>query len=1206
MKNMSENQGNPRTMSDYYSPTGKVKDYLGCPLQQCSPSQLTYFQEAPMKPSQVQNRLSSLPKKVLPLQSHKTLTPPKTRTRDSLSSPKVAKPVEHCQNNAFRGQKQTAQIVSSVKLHPARSNCSLLKRCKDSEGLDCSLKKQCLKNPIPGTVQAPNCIASSSQRLSALSSSSSSDFIRLELSPEKAKTNLAKELTSNQSVTPLQLNPKSSPDSPSRHNISSRLPGVGKAHMVKVTEDYVYLRSPANSFEHRLRMLMKAKSRGGVRRSDHQLENGSTTVQGSKDSSISSNGPLASHQIDCSQHSNPAAQVTLPCKDGKSGESTAEEIGGVCKTPKRAAKSTTGPLSSHTGQNKSSTRRPSVIPKDIGDLFTPDPLTCVSNPKHKEVVRPTAEQGKLGPHTTEGDCVPCSAAATSHTPSAESICQQKKHSTETNFAHLTASVTVKDAKYMSHPKLPVLIVKVERLNMGLHTSISLASGLKIPVSLPNKQLNKHDSKPVEVHKTPLSPENRTPTKGDALPATEGSTSKDPSTSTLPSSKEDADRGGKMVDEDDMELGLDLSFGLDLDESQSCESSEDEQLPSLQEMMQLAAKPPDTLDKRAFPEPPTPILSRPHTIPHKTLKSTTTALHCRNNLDQMLKEIRSIKRSKEKETVLLSSCREYDLRKAEREEDEENHDGAITSEQQEFLQRFPVVSSTIRDVHPGEVVFNLESCGRLFSQHTLQLRHCKANPQGTMQKTLLWSSPAQLSLHVRIGMFQDAFDLSPCPPQVTCFLFKMMSVHTERMISDKILKALCVIARSAANHIVKSGSQKFEVWVPSLADVTLVLLNMGGSFVTLFPLEKFQPPFNEGDLLEDKGISSDSPSSHKKLSTFPKHNYSNVLKYLSYCMALCPRAFSDPELLLLLTLSSRLGLDVHFTLEPHIDLRCLQRHIVSNVRDWEDMLPRMCLALTELTDDHHNMCCLVQLLPDHTRGKQLRRHLCVCMISKLLDGSCTYKPSGKEFQLSYLQPYLSRMKPSNLLCSMVSSCSGTKQQREDNMDTLDQQTYYLCYSLLTLVNQASNYLFFQPFQKEQLLELCYELDRHIKRDMKENDKCLYRNKVNDLVARIYTKWWMLVQRLRPLNDKLYDFWKPSPQDMLSSSSRTEEMSEEEEGSDATDHLGPSSDKEDEMDEDVDEEEPACAMENDEEPEQMNGPTGGEAFTAGVMERSSVDN
>ncbi|KAK0130967.1 SMC5-SMC6 complex localization factor protein 2 [Merluccius polli] len=913
-----------------------------------------------MKPSQVQNRLSSLslPKKMSLLQSSKALPPP-NRTRDSLSSLNVAKPVAHFQNNVFRGQKQTAQPASSVKLHPAGNNCLFLKRCMDSERSDSNLKKKCLQNTSSGTIQTPNCSANQSQHLSAVSSSSSSDFFRLELSPKSTNNILTTEPTFYRPVRltmPPKLSPKVPPDSPSTHNILSRLPGVRKACMVKITEDYVHLQSPNKSLKHGSLHSQVYSSRKGVRSSDQELslENGGTTVQDSKDSGSSTNGPLASHQPYHSQCSKPAAQVKLPSKDGKSGESTAKEIGDACKTSKQAAKpKTTGPLRSHTGQKKSCIRRLSVIPDDISDLFTPDPLTYVSSSKHKEVVRPAAEQVKPGPHTTEADGVPDSAA-TSRTPTAESPSQQKKHSTGTNIPHLTASVTVKDAKYTPIPKLSP-IVRLARLNMNILWGSTPDSGLKIPVSLPIEQPNKYDSEPAEVHKTPLNPENGTPTEGDASCAADGTTSKDPLTSTLPASKEDADRGGKMVDED--VLGLDLGFGLDLDESESSESSEDEELIFLQEMMQRVAKPPE---KRAYTEPTTPISSRRHTIPN-TVSSigvarfmlTPLTLNCRNNLDQMLKEIRCIKRSKEKEKKLLSTCKEEDLRKAE---PEENHDETISSEQEEFLRRFPVMSSAIRDVHPGEVVFNLESSGRLFSQHTLQLRHCKANPQGIAQKTLLWSSPAQLSLHIRSGLFQDAYDYSPCPPQVTRFLFKMMSVHTERMISDKILQALCDIARSAANHIgnVNNGNQKFEVWVPSVADVTVVLLNMGASFVTLFPLENFQPPFKEGDLLEDMDIKSESPSSNLKLSTIPKHNYSNVLKtshhlaspvhasvpssrtqYLSYCMALCPRAFSDPELLLLLTLGSRLGLEARFTLEPHIDLRCLQRHIIRNVRDWED-------------------------------------------------------------------------------------------------------------------------------------------------------------------------------------------------------------------------------------------------------------------------------
>ena len=94
-----------------------------------------------------------------------------------------------------------------------------------------------------------------------------------------------------------------------------------------------------------------------------------------------------------------------------------------------------------------------------------------------------------------------------------------------------------------------------------------------------------------------------------------------------------------------------------------------------------------------------------------------------------------------------------------------------------------------------------------------------------------SSPVQLRLHLIIELFQDAYDCSsPCPSQVTSFLFKvgpphthismsivisvqmsellyffclsyqMMSVHRERMVSENILKTLCDIALTAAYQI----------------------------------------------------------------------------------------------------------------------------------------------------------------------------------------------------------------------------------------------------------------------------------------------------------------------------------------------------------------------------------------------------------------------
>ncbi|KAK5617510.1 hypothetical protein CRENBAI_005091 [Crenichthys baileyi] len=616
----------------------------------------------------------------------------------------------------------------------------------------------------------------------------------------------------------------------------------------------------------------------------------------------------------------------------------------------------------------------------------------------------------------------------------------------------------------------------------------------------------------------------TPKANEGLCCSETVTAASPQETSSPCMKstpleEEESEGSKEVKEDsiDVELDLGLSISYDIDVTQSSDSSEEEPLISFQEMMERVTKPPDTPQKEAFSEPSTPECRSSHSKT-RLLPSTTKPGVYKNNLDQMLKEINSNKKAKEIEAQLLTACKEDLLRLAEYEEAEENQ-VEITTEHQEFLQHFSLMSAAIREIPPGEVVFNLEKFGQIFDQETLQLRQCLVNPQGTSQKTLLWSSPAQLRLHLNIGLFEEAYSSSPCPAQVTRFLFKMMSVHSEKIVSDKILHALCDIACSAAYQIVNNEHQQFEVWVPSLADVTLVLMNMGAAFVTLFPFENLQPLFTEGDLLEDVYIKSNSPSNNKEEIIFPEHNCTNILKYLSYCMGLCPRAYSDDELLLLLTVVGRISLETRRILQSNVEVSCLLYKMINNIRDWSSMLPRVSKALTVLTDDHHNMCLLVQLLPDSTRGKRLRRHLSLCFISKLLDGNCTYSPMEEELQLAELRPYLPQIQPSALLRRIQ------QKDKEEDLATQDQQAYYLCYSLLTLTNEASSLQVFLPDQKAQLLVLSSELETHVKCDIRESEKCLYRSKVKDLVARIYTKWQMLLQKTRPLNGKLYDYWQP---------------------------------------------------------------------------------
>ncbi|XP_064858677.1 SMC5-SMC6 complex localization factor protein 2-like isoform X4 [Oncorhynchus nerka] len=555
---------------------------------------------------------------------------------------------------------------------------------------------------------------------------------------------------------------------------------------------------------------------------------------------------------------------------------------------------------------------------------------------------------------------------------------------------------------------------------------------------------------------------------------------------------------------ELSLGLDLSLGLELALSQTSSSSDEDQLPSLQQILDRTSWPPDTPEKGTISATSIPI-GLPH---HSQPPSSSKATSYRNNLDEMLKEKESIQRSKEMEAKLHLSCKEKLLRLAE-EEEEENIEEAISQQQKDFLQRFSVLSSAIQDLHPGEAVFNLDNFGRLFSQHTLQLRRCNVTPCDTTQKTILCSSPDQFRTQVSSQLFQRAYCSSPCPPQVTRWLFQMMSVHSDRLTCHQVLKALGDIACSAAEHMVLNKSERFEVWVPSIGDMTLVFMNMGVPFVTLFPLENLQPPFTEGDLI-------------------------------------------DGELLLLLTVVSRVGLDTQLALQPTEHLRSLLHNLVNSIRDLDIMLPRICMSLIALTEDHHNLRWLVELLPDSMRGKQLRRHLSVSAISKLLNNRCTYIPSNTEFQLSDLRPYLSQMRPSSLLRGLATSCyrrshhPHREREEEEDCASLDQQAYYLCYSLLALANEATNFEFFPSEQKNQLLLLSAELEKHIKSDIRESEKMLYRSRVKDLVARIYTKWDVLVQRTRPLQDKLYDFWQPLPEDAVSSSQESQHSYRESDG------------------------------------------------------------
>ena len=68
-----------------------------------------------------------------------------------------------------------------------------------------------------------------------------------------------------------------------------------------------------------------------------------------------------------------------------------------------------------------------------------------------------------------------------------------------------------------------------------------------------------------------------------------------------------------------------------------------------------------------------------------------------------------------------------------------------------------------------------------------------------------------------------------------------------------------------------------------------------------------------------------------------HSLCSPLQYLSSCLSLCPRAYSDDELLLLLTVVGRVGLDTRLILQSSVELYPLQYKIINNIRDWNTMV-----------------------------------------------------------------------------------------------------------------------------------------------------------------------------------------------------------------------------------------------------------------------------
>ncbi|XP_063195252.1 SMC5-SMC6 complex localization factor protein 2 isoform X4 [Chroicocephalus ridibundus] len=504
----------------------------------------------------------------------------------------------------------------------------------------------------------------------------------------------------------------------------------------------------------------------------------------------------------------------------------------------------------------------------------------------------------------------------------------------------------------------------------------------------------------------------------------------------------------------------------------------------------------------------------------------------NSLEHLLKEKEQSKRVDELEKQLQEDIQRRETDSSDG-DDEENASGDedLSEEHRAFIKRFSVIADAIPDYHPGEDIFDLSASGKAFNQHNLDLRNFHLIPQNPIEKLLLNSGVTQqLSLAIN-GFLSSAYSCILCPIPILKWLFQMMSVHPDYCVSTQILDRLMEITLKNASI----SDEQCKPWIPSLADVSAVFVNMGVAFRSLFPLQHLQPSFNECDILSkmQETVSKQQPrgegdptSASPAFSSLPENNLINVIKFLGFCTTVIQGGYTDQEILLLLLLLFKISLEKQLKQIPLIDFQCLFIKLLISIKDWDTKMPELCLAVSELSSNHHNLLWLVQLVPSWIiRGREVRRRLSLVVISKLLNKKHIGIPDDSDKQMCLLHQYLVYMKPSNLLKKMR---EGQEQQNADgdHLNTeLEQEAYYLIYILLHLVSEASFFDVVNSNQRQHLLKLCGALDKHIKCDIREDARLFYRTKVKDLVARIYGKWQDMIQTTRPTQGKLHDFWEP---------------------------------------------------------------------------------
>ncbi|XP_043323766.1 protein FAM178B isoform X2 [Cervus canadensis] len=508
--------------------------------------------------------------------------------------------------------------------------------------------------------------------------------------------------------------------------------------------------------------------------------------------------------------------------------------------------------------------------------------------------------------------------------------------------------------------------------------------------------------------------------------------------------------------------------------------------------------------------------------HTSLASGSSGCYV-NSLDYLLRE----KREQEQEKLLLLDC--ADLRAWGLNEDEV----LLTPEHRKLVERFSVPLQVIPAVHPGETVF-------LPRRHPVPclLDSSQLKPRSPLEKLFLSSSPARQLTFLRQGLLSSIYlPTGDHPMPLLRWLLQLLTWPPETSS-----RAFGLLWDLSLDGLFRQSGGDTSLWCPSLQEISATFHSLGAHSPALQPLGPTQHAGSEAsrsrreqqDTLQETALDSSLNYICKLLPSTAGGSQCqggtpaltlSPLQFLTLCALAQPGAYTDQDLLDLIELLCRAGLDTRLRLLPKTDLQQLLLQLLENIREWPEKLRQLCWALSRASGHHHNLLALVRLFLDVSpRSRQLRGQLSLLVMARLLNQQERLPLWQEKAQLSSLCQLLGLMRPSSLrrYLGPETVLPGQEQQPKASAQ-LDHKVCYLCHSLLTLAGVVVSCQDITPDQWGELQLLCVQLDRHINTHIRESPQAMYRTTLKDLAAQTHIRWQELLAHCQP-QAQYFSLWE----------------------------------------------------------------------------------